>query len=558
MRALIITLAALGPATLTLYATGCGGDDCTQTLTCKRPDNTGGSNTGGAGGSGGTTNVGGTGQGAGTQGGGGAGTLPDGATCTDEDLCTSGFCVDGVCCETACDGLCAGCAVAGSEGACSPHAEDTDPEAECLQAVCDGAGSCDVGKHRWSTKLDHTSPYDGAVDGTGNVYVAMNDDLETHLVRLSSNGNELWSRTWTNASQYTSGSGIGVFSGGDALIVGRPSGTLSLGGTATPVTGQFFVARVDQAGSGVWAKAFNATGTFGASIKDATVGASDVIGIIGGFANGDLTLDTAVLSASGSQGFWASLSSTGTHLHSGVFQATGASDNTSLYDIAINPTAAVALIGRFNGAVTIGSDSLATSPGSDHDYFVVRVSAAGSYDWARRINAGVPNELNHVLGVSITDAGQVLVSGRFEASIDFGAGPENAADGRDFFVAKYDTDGTLLWSRVFGGAGDDEGKALFDDDGYIIVTGHIADSVDLGGGMLTANGTDVLVAKLDADGNHVWSRLHGGAGEQRGEVIGLAPNNDFIVAGPFAGTIDFGGGALTATGTETFVTRLGP
>ncbi|MGZ3419797.1 MAG: Kelch repeat-containing protein [Polyangiales bacterium] len=70
-----------------------------------------------------------------------------GTKCADSTECTSGFCVDGVCCESACAGQCEACDVAGSEGTCSvvagaPHGTRT----ACVAAgtgVC--ARACDGG-----------------------------------------------------------------------------------------------------------------------------------------------------------------------------------------------------------------------------------------------------------------------------------------------------------------------------------------------------------------------------------------------------------------------------
>jgi hypothetical protein len=77
--------------------------------------------------------------------------LVEGAPCTANAMCASGFCVDGVCCTTACTGTCMTCAAAGSVGTCMPAEVGTDPRDECpddgvatcgRDGACDGAGAC--------------------------------------------------------------------------------------------------------------------------------------------------------------------------------------------------------------------------------------------------------------------------------------------------------------------------------------------------------------------------------------------------------------------------------
>ncbi len=57
--------------------------------------------------------------------------------------CANGLCVDGVCCESTCTGLCVSCGLAGTEGTCSPRPPGADPDAECPgNQSCNGSGSC--------------------------------------------------------------------------------------------------------------------------------------------------------------------------------------------------------------------------------------------------------------------------------------------------------------------------------------------------------------------------------------------------------------------------------
>lgn len=67
-----------------------------------------------------------------------------GRPCGDGTDCLTGFCVDGVCCESACDGLCEKC---DGSGTCVAVADGEDPGNECpgtdtCGGVCDGNRDC--------------------------------------------------------------------------------------------------------------------------------------------------------------------------------------------------------------------------------------------------------------------------------------------------------------------------------------------------------------------------------------------------------------------------------
>jgi MYXO-CTERM domain-containing protein len=77
-----------------------------------------------------------------------------GMSCTAGSTCATGFCVDGVCCDTACDGLCVSCLAAetgGADGTCAGVTAGTDPGNECVDSgaaecgtngFCNGFGAC--------------------------------------------------------------------------------------------------------------------------------------------------------------------------------------------------------------------------------------------------------------------------------------------------------------------------------------------------------------------------------------------------------------------------------
>src|SRR5688572_19850398 len=51
--------------------------------------------------------------------------MPNGNACTAGGECTSGFCADGVCCNSPCIGACVACNLSGSAGTCLPITNGT-------------------------------------------------------------------------------------------------------------------------------------------------------------------------------------------------------------------------------------------------------------------------------------------------------------------------------------------------------------------------------------------------------------------------------------------------
>jgi hypothetical protein len=78
------------------------------------------------------------------------------AVCNGRSECASGFCVDGVCCDSSCQGQCYTCAQAGAPGHCAPQTQGQDTVAS---EPCVGANSCFVDQ---ATRLSVCKVMDGA------------------------------------------------------------------------------------------------------------------------------------------------------------------------------------------------------------------------------------------------------------------------------------------------------------------------------------------------------------------------------------------------------------
>lgn len=185
----------------------------------------------------------------------------------------------------------------------------------------------------------------------------------------------------------------------------------------------------------------------------------------------------------------------------------------------------------------------------------------GKVLWAKRF--GGTTEQSPV-GVAVDPAGSLVLAGYFFDSIDFGGAPLQSAGTRDVFVAKLDPDGAHVWSKRFGGAVEQFATGVaVDASGDVLVSGWFAGSIDFGGGPLISPGpSSGFVAKLGPDGSHLWSRSFGPQGSMStSNVTGVAVEaaGGVVVTGVFGGTLDFGGGPISAGPLEDiFVAKLNP
>jgi hypothetical protein len=91
-------------------------------------------------------------------------------------------------------------------------------------------------------------------------------------------------------------------------------------------------------------------------------------------------------------------------------------------------------------------------------------------------------------------------------------------------IIKLNSAGNIKWSRIIGGAGDDEAMSVVEaNDGGYVMAGYT--------NSFGAGGYDVYVVKVDSVGNIVWTRTIGGKGNDYGESIVKCNDGGFAVAG---------------------------
>ena len=196
--------------------------------------------------------------------------------------------------------------------------------------------------------------------------------------------------------------------------------------------------------------------------------------------------------------------------------------------------------GSVSGMLDFGVNGLIEGPAAA---FVAKVDSAGDVVWVQELQAETAIGIS---GIDIDDAGNATLAGSVRGDLDAGAGPINGdAANWDVYVASYDTDGALRFAGIYGSYGDMEtlNDVAVHPDGNVAVTGRFDAGLNFGGNQLyaTANSDDVFVAVFDDDGAPLWSRRYGDGSSQIGDGVSFDEDANVIVAARNYATIDFGG-----------------
>ena len=201
---------------------------------------------------------------------------------------------------------------------------------------------------------------------------------------------------------------------------------------------------------------------------------------------------------------------------------------------------------------------------------LAKYDGAGSYVWAKRLGGASDDFIQSVAMDRTT--GEVVATGYFLGSVNFGGGNVTSAGGNDAFIAKYSSTGAHTWSGRWGSTGEDKGASVaIDRFGNVVVTGLFTNNVDFGGGPLTNTGGagsgDIFLVELSATGVHLWSKGFGSALtlNEISNGVGFDEAGNVILTGSIVAldtapyTVDFGGGPITGDGWyNIFLARVGP
>lgn len=149
----------------------------------------------------------------------------------------------------------------------------------------------------------------------------------------------------------------------------------------------------------------------------------------------------------------------------------------------------------------------------------------GEIDWIKTFGGSGEDD---ALSVVEAEDGNYLVFG-YTQSVDGDITDKTASDS-DFWVLKLSAEGFIIWSKTYGGTGDDRGQkiAKTDDGGYVLVgysrstDGDVSENAGL---------QDYWIVKIDAAGSIQWEKTFGFPGIDRAFSVVQTNDSGYFITG---------------------------
>jgi hypothetical protein len=224
-----------------------------------------------------------------------------------------------------------------------------------------------------------------------------------------------------------------------------------------------------------------------------------------------------------------------------------------LVDVKIDSQGRVNVVGVFSGTVSFYGTSITSFADGLNIVVAQLASDLQSANWVHHYG-GKYACLASSLSVDSSD--NIIVTGQNTGTTNFGGSDivsGGGVDNPDPFLVKFNSSGTHVWSKGFGGSHGNYASAIWmDSSDNIYVAGNFNFQADFGGGVRTGPPTlSMFIAKfLGTDGSWVWDRFNGVGSSYNSatEITGDASN--LFVSGFTTGNVDLGNGLVTPSGNE--------
>jgi hypothetical protein len=160
----------------------------------------------------------------------------------------------------------------------------------------------------------------------------------------------------------------------------------------------------------------------------------------------------------------------------------------------------------------------------DEDFWLIKTDSSGDTLWTRTYGGKFGDSAESVK--QTPDGGYILTGGTHS----FGNGSEGTGN---IWLIKTNSFGDTLWTKTYGDSLNNYGiyVNLTSDGGYIL-TGS-TESPDI-------NNTDCWIIKTNSTGDTLWTKIYGGPGEDQGRCVQQTDDGGYVIAAWYSSQIAVG------------------
>jgi hypothetical protein len=167
----------------------------------------------------------------------------------------------------------------------------------------------------------------------------------------------------------------------------------------------------------------------------------------------------------------------------------------------------------------------------DRDIVVLKLDADGNYQWHTFWGSG---KMDEGMGIAVSGDAVYITGTSYDSwDGDNSTAPKHGYSGdSNIVVLKLDTDGNYLWHTFYGAGSGSEGYGISVYDGGVYVAGESWDSWQ---GDMNADpkhpfgwSNDIAVLKLDTDGNYLWHTFYGANDRDYGRAISVSESGVYV------------------------------
>lgn len=225
----------------------------------------------------------------------------------------------------------------------------------------------------------------------------------------------------------------------------------------------------------------------------------------------------------------------------------GGSGMDIVYDVHVDRDGNAITVGTFTGSMRVaGTDHVSAG---NTAIIVIKQSSHGDVLWSL---SGGGSGYDYAYSVTTDNNGNIYIGGAFSNIAKIGDKELTAFGQRDAYVMKLNRDGKVDWISQFGGIGlDIVSSVTIDNNGKLVVAGWFNDEVAFGTHVLKSAGVaDGFVAQMGTNGSVEWAKSVGSNGTVNVQSVAVDQNNNYIIAGQFAETMNVQGTQKQSTGTH--------